>query len=104
MYENGRTTLILKAAISYLESEYFQIARGLLQKVIKIDRSNATAKFLFLYASAYNCYLQEQVVHGEDIRARSSRNAPGERDGGLCELAARSASGSRERDKQNGIG
>lgn len=60
MYENGRATLILKAAVSYLESEYFQIARGLLQKVIKIDRSNANAKFLFLYASAYNCYLRNR--------------------------------------------
>ncbi len=60
MYEHGRTTLILKAAVSYLESEYFQIARGLLQKVIKLDRSNGTAKFLFLYASAYNCYLRNR--------------------------------------------
>src|SRR5208337_3137124 len=51
IYEHGRTTLVLKAAMSYLESEYYQVARGLFQKAIKLDRTNRGAAFLFLYAS-----------------------------------------------------
>ena len=56
IYDHGRTTLVLKAAMSYLESEYYQVARGLFQKVIKLDRTNRAAAFLFLYASAFSCY------------------------------------------------
>jgi hypothetical protein len=61
IYEQGRTTLMLKAAISYLDSEYFQTARGLFQKVTKIDRFNITAKFLYLYTSAFNCYFRNRL-------------------------------------------
>jgi hypothetical protein len=60
LYEKGRVTLIFKAAMSYLESEYFLIARGLFQKVIKTDQNNQSAKFLFLYTSAYNCYFKNK--------------------------------------------
>ena len=56
VYEHGRTTLILNAAISYLESEYYQIARSLFRKVMKLDRTNETARFFYLYTSAFNCY------------------------------------------------
>ena len=60
IYEQGRTTLMLKAAISYLDSEYYQMARGLFQKVIKIDRQNTTARFLYLYTSAFNSYFRNR--------------------------------------------
>jgi hypothetical protein len=60
IYEQGRRTLVLKAAISYLESEYFQIARALFRKAVKLDRSNEAAKFLFLYASAFNCHFRNR--------------------------------------------
>ncbi len=60
IYEQGRTTLMLKAAISYLDSEYYQTARGLFQKVTKIDRLNTAAKFLYLYTSAFNCYFKNR--------------------------------------------
>ena len=56
MYDHGRTTLLKKAATSYLASEYYQVARGLFRKVIRLDRTNKDAPFLFLYASAFNCY------------------------------------------------
>jgi hypothetical protein len=60
IYEQGRTTLLLRAAISYLDSEYYQTARGLFQKVTKIDRLNSTARFLYLYTSAFNCYFRNR--------------------------------------------
>jgi hypothetical protein len=60
MYENGRITLMYKAAVSYLESEYYQIARGLFQKITKLDRKNIPARFLYLYTSAFNCYFRNR--------------------------------------------
>jgi hypothetical protein len=61
VYENGRTTLMYKAAVSYLESEYYQIAKGLFQKVTKLDRKNVSARFLYLYTSAFNCYFRGRL-------------------------------------------
>ncbi len=61
VYDRGRNTLMFKAAVSYLQSEYYQIARGLFHKVVHTDRNNAPAKFLFLYTSAYNCYLRNRI-------------------------------------------
>ncbi|OPY61154.1 MAG: hypothetical protein A4E57_04269 [Syntrophorhabdaceae bacterium PtaU1.Bin034] len=60
IYEEGRATLMFKAAVSYLDSEYFQISRGLFHKVVNLDRDNVPAKFLFLYASCYNCYFRNR--------------------------------------------
>jgi hypothetical protein len=60
IYEQGRTTLMLRAAISYLDSEYYQAARGLFQKVTKIDRHNTKARFFYLYTSAFNCYFRNR--------------------------------------------
>jgi hypothetical protein len=61
MYEHGRTTLLHKAALSYLDSEYYQIARGLFHKVVKLDRTNLSARFLYLYASAFNCFFKNRL-------------------------------------------
>jgi hypothetical protein len=60
MYEHGRITLIYKAALSYLESEYYQIARGLFRKVVKLDPTSLSARFLYLYTSAFNCYFRNR--------------------------------------------
>jgi hypothetical protein len=62
IYEEGKTTLLFKAAESYLESEYYQMARNLFQKVTNADRSNVNARFLFLYASAFNCYFKNRFT------------------------------------------
>jgi hypothetical protein len=56
MYDRGRTTLVFKAAVSYLKSENYQAARGLFRKAAKLEGGNPVAEFLFLYASAFNCY------------------------------------------------
>lgn len=60
LYKDGRTVLMLKAAKSYLESEYFDIARALLKKVIFLNKNNDTAKFLNLYASAFYFYFKNR--------------------------------------------
>ncbi len=60
IYDQGRTTLIFKAALSYLRSEYYQVARSLFQKATKLDRGNLVAKFFFLYTSAFNCYFRNR--------------------------------------------
>ncbi len=60
IYEQGRTTLMFRAATSYLESEYYQVARALFQKVTNADRANKSAQFFFLYSSAFNCYFRNR--------------------------------------------
>ena len=52
MYRDGRSLLMFKAAESYLESEYYSMARSLFQKVGRLDDRNELALFLYLY-SAY---------------------------------------------------
>ena len=47
--------------MSYLESEYYQTARGLFQKVAKTDRHNLTARFFYLYTSAFSCYFNNRL-------------------------------------------
>lgn len=60
MYEHGRSTLIYKAALSYLESEYYGCARLLFQKVSAINPSDVRARFMFLYASAQAFYFKNR--------------------------------------------
>lgn len=62
MFEQGKSTLILKAALSYLDSEYYQIARKLFQKGIQMGRPDGKAKFLFLYSSAFNLYFKNRFA------------------------------------------
>ncbi len=65
VYEHGRITLMYRAALSYLESEYYQIARGLFHKVVQADRTNVSARFLYLYTSAFNCYFRNRFSMAE---------------------------------------
>lgn len=67
MYDQGRATLVLKAGLSYLDSEYYQIARGLFQKSMQMNRSVGTARFLFLYASAFNLYFKNRFVSSQSF-------------------------------------
>jgi hypothetical protein len=60
LYEKGRTTLVFQAALSYLKSEYYQTARALFQKAVRLDKDNQPAKFFYLYTSAYNCYFKNK--------------------------------------------
>lgn len=62
MYDHGRATLVLKAGLSYLDSEYYQIARSLFRKAMQMNRSSGTARFLFFYSSAFNLYFKNRFV------------------------------------------
>ncbi len=58
LYSDGRSLLMYKAAVSYLESEYYEIARNLFKRILKIDGNNKNAMFYFLYASAFSFYFK----------------------------------------------
>jgi hypothetical protein len=62
MYAYGRSTLIYKAAQSYLESEYYGSARLLFQKVVNMDHDDQRARFMFLYASAFSSYFKNRLA------------------------------------------
>ncbi len=53
LYKDGKRMLMFNAAHSYLESEYYELARNMFQKVTSLDASNKLALFLFMYASAF---------------------------------------------------
>jgi len=60
MYRDGRLLLMFKAAESYLESEYYGLARDLFQRVSRIDGENRPAMFLHLYTSAFYFYFKNR--------------------------------------------
>lgn len=62
MYQYGRTTLIYRAAQSYLESEYYGCARLLFQKVVNMDHDDQRARFMFLYASAFSSHFKNRLA------------------------------------------
>jgi hypothetical protein len=62
MFEQGKSTLILKAGLSYLDSEYYQIARKLFQRAIQMNKADGTAQFLFLYASAFDLFFKNRFA------------------------------------------
>ncbi len=62
MYEYGRSTLVYKAAESYLDSEYYGSARLLFQKVASMDHDDKRARFMFLYASAFASYFKNRLA------------------------------------------
>ncbi len=51
---------MFNAAYSYLESEYYELARNMFQKVTSLDGSNNRSLFLFMYASAF--YFSIKIV------------------------------------------
>lgn len=61
-YADGKTLLIFKTASSYLESEYFDRARKLFKRIIRMDASNTTALFLYLFSSANHFYFKNMFT------------------------------------------
>lgn len=64
MYKDGRKLLMFKAAHSYLESEYYEVARSMFQKVAYLDSGNKLALFLFMYSSAFFFYYKNRFAKG----------------------------------------
>ncbi len=60
MYKDGRRRLMFMTAQSYLESEYYELARNMFQKVTCLDAGNKMALFLFLYSSAFFFYYKNR--------------------------------------------
>ncbi|HOB69394.1 MAG TPA: hypothetical protein PKK34_06285 [Syntrophorhabdaceae bacterium] len=62
LYHDGKPLLLYKAAESYLESEYYDIARRLFKKVSIIDRQDKSAEFFYMYASAFYFYFRNRFT------------------------------------------
>lgn len=60
LYSDGRAILIFRAAMSYLESEYYELARSMFRKISKADKENRTALFLYMYSSAFHYYFKNR--------------------------------------------
>jgi len=61
-YADGKYLLILKAGQSYLESEYYDTARLLFKKVLRLDSHDISALFLYMYSSAYYFYFKNMFT------------------------------------------
>ncbi|MDD3845428.1 MAG: hypothetical protein PHC90_03610 [Syntrophorhabdaceae bacterium] len=61
-YADGKTLLIFKTAASYLDSEYFDRARKLFKRITRMDASNTTALFLYLFSSANHFYFKNMFT------------------------------------------
>jgi hypothetical protein len=60
MYKDGKRLLMFMTAQSYLESEYYELARNMFQRVTCLDAGNKLAFFLFLYSSAFFFYYKNR--------------------------------------------
>lgn len=61
LYKDGKEAIMIRAAKSYIESEYYDISRNLLKKVLFINKDNNTAKFLYLFSSAHYFYFKNKL-------------------------------------------
>ena len=62
IYKDGKRLLMFRAAHSYLESEYYELARNMFQKVTCLDTANRLALFLFMYTSAFFFYYKNRFA------------------------------------------
>jgi hypothetical protein len=60
VFLDGRTMLLFRAAESYIESEFYDRARNLLQKVVRREETDRMAEFLYRYASAFHFYFKSR--------------------------------------------
>lgn len=71
-YEDGRKRLMLETAVSYLDSEYYETARGLFKRLVQADRSDRSALFLYLYSSAYYFYFKNMFTRSLSLAERAN--------------------------------
>jgi len=60
LYQDGREALILRAAKSYLNSDYASLARVLFRKILAKDKNNEEALFFYRYTSAFHFYFKNK--------------------------------------------
>jgi tetratricopeptide (TPR) repeat protein len=75
LYRDGRSLLMFKAAMSYLESEYYSVARKLFLRVGRLDDSNRLALFLYLYTSAYYFYFKNRFSKAQHYAEKALKAA-----------------------------
>lgn len=73
IYTEGRKMLFYKAGYSYLESEYYDIARNLFKKSLHMDSGNNSAVFLFAYSSAYHFYFRNMFTRSLQFAEEAHR-------------------------------
>ncbi|MBA4418501.1 MAG: hypothetical protein C0392_11435 [Syntrophus sp. (in: bacteria)] len=71
MYRDGRVLLMFKAAQSYLESEYHELARDLFRRVASLDNKNRQAQFLFMYTSAFHFYFKNRPSRAQSYAEKA---------------------------------
>ena len=72
-YFDGRRLLIFKVAQSYLESEYYDKARLLFKKTIRLDGQAVLSLFLYYYTSAFHFYFRNMFTKAL-VFAEKARN------------------------------
>jgi len=70
-YADGKSLLVFKTANSYLESDYFDTARKLFKRIIRMDSSNDEALFFYLYASANHFYFKNMFTRALVLAERA---------------------------------
>ena len=75
MYEKGKATLLSRAALSYLESQYYEMAAHLFRKVMALDTHDERAHFFFLYSSAFNLYFKNRLSRALGYANRAASTA-----------------------------
>jgi len=71
MYRDGHVLLMFKAAHSYLESEYHELARDLFRRVASLDKKNRQAQFLFMYTSAFYFYFKNRPIRAQSYTEKA---------------------------------
>ncbi len=61
-YFDGKHLLVFKAGQSYLESEYYDKARLLFKKTVRLDGQATSALFLYYYTSAFCFYFRNMFT------------------------------------------
>jgi len=62
VYSDGRHLLVFKAGQSYLESEYYDKARLLFKKAMRLDGQGMPVLFLYYFTSAYHFYFRNMFT------------------------------------------
>jgi hypothetical protein len=77
-YSDGRYFLILKAGQSYLESQYYDTARLLFKKALRLDSHNTSALFLYKYSSAFYFYFKNMFTRSLMLAEEARHLTPDE--------------------------
>lgn len=58
LFKNGRASLMYFAGLSYLSSDYYDEAKKVFKKVLKVDKKKEEVGFYYLYSNALSSYFK----------------------------------------------